>query len=71
VATPSWSLFGVSQAIKISAEEQMENRVEVGMDIDDEVGHIQSTSEYSQLEDENSGEPEAKQPKLEGNVKVL
>ncbi|XP_031566584.1 uncharacterized protein LOC116301638 isoform X2 [Actinia tenebrosa] len=55
----------VDKEIKISTEEQMENRVEVGMDIDDEVGHIQSTSEYSQPEEENSGEPVAKQAKLE------
>lgn len=46
----------------------MESRVEVGMDIDDEVDHVQSTSLNSQPEEENSGEPYAKQAKLEGNV---
>jgi len=46
----------------------MENRQEVGMDLDDELDHTQSTSETSQPEDEETGEPKAKQPKTQGMV---
>ncbi|KAK3744760.1 hypothetical protein QZH41_013312, partial [Actinostola sp. cb2023] len=55
----------VEKEIKISEEQQMENRQEVGMDLDDELDHTQSTSETSQPEDEETGEPKAKQPKTQ------
>ncbi|XP_020895209.1 ecto-NOX disulfide-thiol exchanger 2 [Exaiptasia diaphana] len=57
----------VEKEIKISEEEQLEKREEVGMDLDDDQEHSEIKSEptSSLVDNEETGEPMAKQAKTE------